>query len=631
MNVGFAVFARDGEVEFHLRDHGYADRPALVTQAEIAGVRLVLIGRLYYRSDLRMGLHLAARGPHNRAQDCDAALALAVYRQHGLEGLERLEGDFSLVIWDAGEQRLVCMREPTGGYPFFYAVHEGGVVAGTHMEPLLDARASRSLDPEYLADYLMSPGLPLEDTVDGRTAYQGIQRVAPGSIVLFHLTSGRVEQRRYWDWLERRVDPGTEDIAELGEQYLAVLRGAVRTRLRGRTASHLSGGMDSTGVALIARDCLKGREPVHAISCVYHRLPLLARERPYLESALGQPGFTAHRINGDEFLDFDRLDTAPAHDEPCPGLVRACASAQAMNAAAAQAGVATILTGIGADDIFDMQPYHLTEMLRRGRLWSAWTEASHWARAHNRNAWQTLGPYGFANLLPAFMRMGIGNWMRGGYAAWGRNTEYTIAPWIKPDFARRMDLRGRSLANLRRTYHACPKVELSVLLYGIRACQEGFTRLHLAAPCGMMLTHPFADRRALSLGLGIRSRVRPRPGGGQKPILRAALRGILPECILNRQLKGHFNESYYIGLSRNLPYLEALVEQAPVDDLGFLDKAGLIDCLQRAALGNARDATAMLHFEATLSLLLWLTQQRGQAAALRPVRQRHANAASIAA
>jgi asparagine synthase (glutamine-hydrolysing) len=631
MNVGFTVFTRDGKAEFRLRDHGHADRPALVTQAETAGVRLVLIGRLYYRSDVRVGLDLAALGPRNRAQDCDAALALAVYRQRGLEGLERLEGDFTLAIWDSGEQRLVCMRDPTGGYPFFHAVHEGGIAASTHMDPLLDARGSRTLNPEYLADYLMSPGLPLEDTVDGRTAYEGIQRVLPGSIVVFHLTSGRMEQRRYWDWLERRVDPGTDDIAELGEQYLGVLRDAVRTRLRGRTASHLSGGMDSTGIALIARDCLGGREPVHALSLVYDRLPLLARERPYLESALGQPGFAAHRINGDEVLDFDRLDTVPAHNEPIPGLVRAGAAGQALTAAAAQAGAATIMTGIGADDIFDMQPFHLAELLRSGRLWTAWSEASRWARARNCNVWKQLQPYGFANLLPAFMRMGMGNWMRGGYAAWGRNSQWTIAPWIRPDFARRMDLRGRALANFRRTYHACRPVEMSLALYSTRVCQEGFSRLHLAAPHGMMVTHPFFDRRAFSLGLGIRSRVRPEPGR-QKPILAAAMRGILPDCILNRPLKGHFNESYYIGLSRNLPYLEALVEQAPVDDLGFLDKASLIDCVQRAALGNSGDAGAMLQFEGTLSFLLWLTQQRG-----RPQRQSGsarqwlADAASMAA
>ena len=130
------------------------------------------------------------------------------------------------------------------------------------------------------------------------------------------------------------------------------------------------------------------------------------------------------------------------------------------------------MTGLGADDIFDMQPFHLAELLRSGRLWAAWSEASRWARAHDYNVWELLGPYGFANLLPAWMRMGVGNWLRGGYAGWGRNTEWTIAPWIRPDFARRMDLRGRSLANLRRTYHACRPVGLSVALWSIRCTRR---------------------------------------------------------------------------------------------------------------------------------------------------------------
>jgi asparagine synthase (glutamine-hydrolysing) len=123
-----------------------------------------------------------------------------------------------------------------------------------------------------------------------------------------------------------------------------------------------------------------------------------------------------------------------------------------------------------------------------------------------------------------------------------------------------------------------------------------------------MITHPFLDPRVLSLGLGIRSRVRPQPGAS-KPILAAAMRDILPECILKRPGKGHFNEAYYTGLSRNLHRLEALVEQAPVDDLGFLDKATLLDSLQRAALGNAIDAPSLDPLNRTLSLLLWLTRQ----------------------
>jgi asparagine synthase (glutamine-hydrolysing) len=119
-----------------------------------------------------------------------------------------------------------------------------------------------------------------------------------------------------------------------------------------------------------------------------------------------------------------------------------------------------------------------------------------------------------------------------------------------------------------------------------------------------------------------------------KPILAAAMRDILPECILKRPGKGHFNEAYYMGLSRNLQRLEALIEQAPADDLDFLDKATLLDCLQRAALGNAIDAPSLDPLNRTLSLLLWLTRQhqgRRQHCPPSPAQQKQAGATSVAA
>src|SRR5262249_39934367 len=187
MNVGFTVVARQAEAEFRVRDHGHQDRPPLVTQAAAVGVRAVLMGRLYYRTELRGALdkvaNLAALKSGDCNSECDAALALALYRQRGLEGLEQLEGDFALLVFDEGARRLVAMRDPMGGYPIFFAVGRNNAVsAGTHMEPLLDAQTARTLNQEYLADYLVSPGVPLEETPDACTAYQGIQRVLPGHI-----------------------------------------------------------------------------------------------------------------------------------------------------------------------------------------------------------------------------------------------------------------------------------------------------------------------------------------------------------------------------------------------------------------------------------------------------------------
>ncbi len=600
MNVGFTVFARGGEAEFAVRDPGLADRPPLVTQGASPGLHAVLMGRLYYREELRARLQSAALEPGHASGDSDAALALAVYRERGIDGLECLEGDFALVVWDSGAQRLIAMRDPMGAYPVFHTVHRGTVAASVHMEPLLDRLASRRLNEEYLADYLVPPAFGIEEAADGRTAWLGVQRVPPGSILILHAASGRIERRRYWNWLERRVDPGTDNVAQLGALCLERLRAAVRTRLRGRTASHVSGGMDSTAVALIARDCLEGREPVHALSLVYERFPYLARERPYVESALAEPGLVAHRFNGDKILDFGDLDSVPAHDEPSPGLVRVWPTDRAVAAVTVREGVATVMTGVGSDDIFDMHPLHLADLLRSGRLWAAWREATHWARVRDGNVWRYLGDFGIDNVLPARVLM-----------AAARTTDWSIAPWIRPGFARRMDLRGRGLANLRSAHHACRPAALSAALWGLRGYHNTFSRLHIAAPQGMMLTHPFLDPRLFSLGLGIISRVRPRPDG-QKPILKAALRDILPERILNRPSKGHFNESVFTGLSRNLRSLEALVEQAPAEAVEFLDKTVLLDALQRAALGNVPDGRALTPLMTALELLVWLTRQQQQ-------------------
>jgi asparagine synthase (glutamine-hydrolysing) len=574
-------------------------------------MQAVLLGRLYYRDDLRAGLAGSTGSPRRGADaDNDAALALAVYRHRGIAGLERLEGDFALVVWDAPQRRLVGMRDPLGGYPLFWAVQQGTIALSTRMGPLLDLLPSRALDRDYLAEYLMLPGYSMEEPADGRCVYQGIQRVLAGTLVVCHVPSGKVEQRRYWDWLQRQVDPGADRIEDLGEQYLDRLRPAVRERLRGPTAAHLSGGMDSTGVALIARDCLEGSQPPHTLSLVYERLPGLARETPFLESVLGQPGLAPHRIAGDDVLDFDHFPTMPVHDEPCSWLWRLGFSG-ALTAKAARVGAATILSGTGADEMLDMYPFHLTDLLRRGRLWAAWSEASRWARAGNCSVWKFLGPFGFANLLPAWMRAGLGHWWRGGYAGWRQQDQWTIAPWILPDFARRLGLRDRALANIRRTFHSCRRVGLSLALGGIREQYGDFSRWYLAAPEGMVIAHPFLDPRVLCLGLGIQSRVRPQPGA-QKPILAAAMRRILPDRILDRPRKGHFNEVYYVGLSRNLPSLEALVRQAPIDDLGLFDRTTLLDCLQQAALGNAADTQALSRLNSTLSLLKWLTLQDQQ-------------------
>ena len=151
---------------------------------------------------------------------------------------------------------------------------------GTGLEAVAAWISSHSLDPEYEAQYLMLPSCGEHEIHGEQTPYQGVQRVLPRTMLHAELATGRVAPREYWDWLDRLEEPASQDLGTLGRRYLELLRQAVRTRLSGLTAAHLSGGMDSTSAALLALaeiEAGKASGPLHTISLVYDSMSVLAR------------------------------------------------------------------------------------------------------------------------------------------------------------------------------------------------------------------------------------------------------------------------------------------------------------------------------------------------------------------
>jgi asparagine synthase (glutamine-hydrolysing) len=86
------------------------------------------------------------------------------------------------------------------------------------------------------------------------------------------------------------------------------------------------------------------------------------------------------------------------------------------------------------------------------------------------------------------------------------------------------------------------------------------------------------------------------------------MRGMLPEPILTRRRKGHFNEVYYRGLLRNRDQLVELVRHPAVADLGILDAEAMADALGRGAVGGL-GVTVMHPLNLALTLARWLLQE----------------------
>jgi len=585
------------------------DRPGLVGFARRGGCCLVLMGRIYYRDELREGLPVA---PRRTGSGADADLALAAYLAKGVEGIERLEGDYALVLWDGRKQLLVGSRDPMGGFPLFWIRTGGRVMLGTGIRPLVDRLPARRLNHRYLAEYLMLPCPHMQEPPGGDCAYEGIHRLPAGSLVQIRFPHERLSRRTYFDWLDRMVDPGTDRLEELAEQFSDLFRPAVWERVRGRTAAHLSGGMDSSCVALVARDWIEwggGEGPLHTISVVHERHPSLGRQTPYIAAALADlRGLLPHHVSDAALRQYDALYDPPPHGEPCPALF-AMARDRAMTDMAASAGAATVLTGVGGDDVADVPPFHIADLLRSGRVRAAWGEARRWAGATDNGSWSLLRRFGLADFLPPWLCGGLGATLHRGRVSWGKQGEATVPPWIRPDFARGQRLYRRGLEHIRRSAHrrGCP-AGVSALLASIRTrVGEGCQRF-VGAPKGIMIAHPFLDPRVICLALGIRVRLRQAPSPS-KPLLAEAMRGVLPEKIRRRKRKPPGAEEHHERLAENLPALEAMVRRAPVDDLEILDKRVLLDCLRRAANGPCTPPAGILRLNTTLSLLKWLSME----------------------
>jgi len=176
----------------------------------------------------------------------DAALILRAYAAAGERILPLLRGAFALLIWDRHEGRLLCVRDPVGWHPLFFARAGRRLVVSACQERLARV-ASVAPQPNRVA----IAQWVLAGTVDVReTFYAGVERLPQGHALAADSAGERVW--RYWQPSQAAVEtPLDADTAV--EQLDCLLDRAVgRCLSLGRSGIFLSGGVDSALVAAAA-------------------------------------------------------------------------------------------------------------------------------------------------------------------------------------------------------------------------------------------------------------------------------------------------------------------------------------------------------------------------------------------
>lgn len=207
-------------------------------------------GELYNYLELRG--ELRAQGCQFATQS-DTEVLLQGYAVWGEACLPRLNGMFAFGLWDQRQQRLIAARDHLGIKPFYY-YHDGEVfLFASEIKALLEhPRLRPELDGQALQDYL-----DLQYCLGDRTLFKGIRRLLPGHFLVWE--GGQVRIGKYWD-LDFTPDPQYDE-EEFIPRLVHLLEDAVRLQLRSDVplGAHLSGGLDSSAIACIAAPLLGGK------------------------------------------------------------------------------------------------------------------------------------------------------------------------------------------------------------------------------------------------------------------------------------------------------------------------------------------------------------------------------------
>jgi len=284
---------------------------------------LAVNGEIYDHAAQRASLGI----PWDFRTSSDCEVLLPLYREHGPDFLDRINGIFAFALWDAERRRYLLARDPVGVCPLYFGRDEQG--------QFLVASEMKALTGVCRRLWEFPPGHYLDSEIGEPVAYR-------------HPT-----WRSYDAVAGRPADP-----AVLREVFVAAVRRQLMSDVPYGVL--LSGGLDSSLVAAVAARHVARRVEDEGRSEAWwprlHTFSIGLEESPDLAAARGVAdylGSVHHELRFTVEEGLDALADVIHHIESYDvTTVRASTPMYLMARRIKAMGVKMVLSGEGADEIF---------------------------------------------------------------------------------------------------------------------------------------------------------------------------------------------------------------------------------------------------------------------------------------
>ena len=217
---------------------------------EDGSVWTVFNGEIYNFQELRKELE---RRGHRFSTGTDTEVIVHSYEEYGPRCVEKLRGMFAFAIWDQRQRKLILARDRLGIKPLYYTTVSGRLIFASELKAILQlSEVERELDWQsvsHLFSFLTTP--------QDAGIIAGVKKLEAGHILTCS-ADGQPVVERYWDVEFSPNRKMSED--EFVEELRHRLEEAVRLHLIADVpvGAFLSGGIDSSAVvATMARLCSK--------------------------------------------------------------------------------------------------------------------------------------------------------------------------------------------------------------------------------------------------------------------------------------------------------------------------------------------------------------------------------------
>jgi asparagine synthase (glutamine-hydrolysing) len=484
-------------------------------------------GEIYNHGELRKKLE--SRGHRFKTDHSDTEVLLYGYREWGPSLLEKLNGMWSFAIYDRATREVFLSRDRFGKKPLFYYSDQRSFVFGSELTALrLHPAVPNNVDSEALQKLFAYGFIPAP-----RTLLQGVRKLPAGHWMKVPVDSLRSEIQKYWEF---ELDPfetiPRDPERAWGEELIQRLDEAVRCRLEADVpvGVFLSGGIDSTTIATLAA---RHHPSIETFSIGFEEKSFDEREFARLGAETAKTRHHEEVLSPERYLNW-ALETAQKLDEV---MGDSSLLPTALVSRLARQQVTVALSGDGSDELF--AGYDPFRALKPARLYSA-LAAGRVNRAI-RSVAERL-PVSHVNMSLDFK---VKRMLRG----LSHPKQYWLPAWMGPLdpqeigelFGSKPDPEDLYSEAIAAWNHPSARndvdrtIQFYVRLYlqdDILVKTDRASMMHrLEARC------PFLDLQVVDLARRIPSSYKLR-GGVTKYILKEAVRGLIPDQVIDRPKKG---------------------------------------------------------------------------------------------